>query len=414
MIWSIVRFLLPVLSPRWLERWRIASARRADRVVSPPAKPSGRLLVDLTTIARHDARSGIQRVVRSTVTQMRSQSRGADIQAVRYERRAFRHTAWPAAEMTPDVIMNPRPGDIFLGLDLSFDAVRRKARRLLRYKRSGTRFWFVIYDLLPLQNPQYFSAKVAVRFRWWLVATATLAEGYICISPHVADELRTVLTQRFAMRDEVAIEVMPMGFDSLPAGEQPAQELDLAAVISAKEVVLAVGTLEPRKGYGLLLDAFELLWGRGFDATLVIVGGSGWKTEALQQRILTHPDFGRRLHWLPTLDDAGLAILYDCASALVAASYGEGFGLPVLEAVARSCPVLARDIPAFRVHARYGLRYFPADAGPGQLADAIAETVHDSTALRTSASAAPLPQWRETADMILGLLGHDLVIAKRE
>ncbi|WP_264604750.1 glycosyltransferase family 4 protein [Sphingobium sp. B11D3D] len=414
MIWSMVRFLLPVLSPRWLERRRIESARRVDPVVSPPAKPSGRLLVDLTTIARHDARSGIQRVVRSTVTQMRSRSRGADIQAVRYERGAFRHTAWPAAEVTPDVIMNPRPGDIFLGLDLSFDAVRRNAKQFLRYKRSGTRFWFVIYDLLPLQSPQYFSAKVAVRFRWWLVATARLAEGYICISPHVADELRTVLAQRFAMRDEVAIEVIPMGFDSLSAGKPPVQEADLATVISAKEVVLAVGTLEPRKGYGLLIDAFELLWERGSDATLVIVGRSGWKTEALRRRILNHPDFGRRLHWLPTLDDAGLAILYECASALVAASYGEGFGLPVLEAVARSCPVLARDIPAFRVHARHGLRYFPADAGPGQLADAIAETLHDSTALRTSASPAPLPQWRETADTILGLLGHDLVTAKRE
>ncbi|MET3725060.1 glycosyltransferase family 4 protein [Sphingomonas trueperi] len=409
-----MRFLLPVLSPHWLERWRIASARRVDHGVSTQAEPSGRLLVDLTTIARHDARSGIQRVVRSTVTEMRSLPRGQDIQAVRYDRGAFRHTAWPAADVTPDVIMSPRPGDVFLGLDLSFDAVRQQVRQLLRYKRHGTRFWFVVYDLLPLQSPQYFSAKVAVRFRWWLVATAKLADGYICISPHVADELRTVLTQRFALRDEVAIEVMPMGFDILPAGEQPAEELAPTTVIRAKDVVLAVGTLEPRKGYGLLLDAFELLWGRGFDATLVIVGGSGWKTQALQQRILTHTDFRRRLHWLPTLDDTGLARLYDCASTLVAASYGEGFGLPVLEAVARGCPVLARDIPAFRVHARYGLRYFPADASPSQVADAIAETVRDSTALRASASAAPLPRWRETADTILGLLGHDFAVATRE
>jgi len=165
-----------------------------------------------------------------------------------------------------------------------------------------------------------------------------------------------------------------------------------------------VGTLEPRKGYDDLLDAFELLWADDCAATLVIVGAPGWKTTPLQRRVRSHPEFGRRLQWMTELDDAGLATLYSSARGLVATSYGEGFGLPVLEAVARNCPVLARDIPAFRAHATYGLRFFPRHAGRAHLADSIRDMLRDDARHGQPEAVPHLPTWRDTARAVMGLV----------
>lgn len=394
-----------VVSPSWLDRLRVGFVRRAPHRNRPPAAALQRLFVDVTAIARRDSNTGIQRVVRSIMTELRLHPDGWEIVFVRFHKLAFRGTNWPAPDVSDGDPVNPGPGDVFLGLDLSIDAIRRRRRRLLRSRRAGARFWFVVYDLLPLQHPGYFSAKLALRFRKWLVATAMLADGYVCISPHVAEELRDVLHRRWGLRDGIAVDVIPMGFD-IPHRPRGAARTVLteSRPVAADALVLAVGTLEPRKGYALLLDAFEELWRRGSPATLVIVGATGWKTEALQQRLLAHREFGGRLRWLAAADDNQLLALYDQATLLVAASYGEGFGLPVLEAIARSCPVLARDIPAFRAHAAFGLHYFPRDADAAQLADALIGSLAAGRRSRRHTTAERLPRWTDASAALLSLL----------
>ncbi|MEG3178429.1 glycosyltransferase family 1 protein [Sphingomonas sp. RB3P16] len=398
MFWRLVQLLLPILSPSWLERHRVRRARASKAV--EPLKVDGipRLLVDVTMIARNDVHTGIQRVVRSVMRQMTLEPRGWIITPVRYTAGRYRHTAWPLVDTEEGLAMSPRSGDVFLGLDLSFDAIRRQRGPFMRYRRAGMRFWFVVYDLLPIQAPRYFSAKVAVRFRWWLTATAMLADGYLCISPHVAEEVGSMLSRRYRVRDGVAVCVLPMGIDLLSdtarvaTGAVPLQEVDT--------FVLAVGTIEPRKGYDVLIDAFERLWENGSDLTLVIVGGAGWKTDTLQRRIRQNKEYGARLRWLTTVDDQALLDLYDRARALVATSYGEGFGLPVLEALARSCPVLARDIPAFRVHASLGVRLFAANANGDEIARAISAIVQDSENIWRLGTPTALPTWRDTSEAL--------------
>lgn len=361
-----------------------------------------RLLVDVSMIARDDARTGIQRVVRSIAVHMQRHPQGVDIQPVRSVQRSYRYSSWPAGDEIDMQVIRPLAGDVFLGLDLSFDAIRRNARQLRSWRRAGMRFWFVVYDLLPLQSPQYFSPKVVVRFSWWLLATAKLADGYLCISPHVADDLKTLLAQRFSAV-EIEVDVFPMGFDIPVEPSVTAAPPSLPSPLSIESdgFILAVGTVEPRKGYELLLDAFDHLWEQGSKTTLIIVGKGGWETEALQSRLRDHREMGRHLRWLQDLADDALLDLYDTARALVVPSHGEGFGLPILEARARSCPVLARDIPAFRTHAAQPLRFFPANASAIELACAISETLRDSTRLRTETAAIKLSSWRAAADAIL-------------
>jgi glycosyltransferase involved in cell wall biosynthesis len=58
-----------------------------------------------------------------------------------------------------------------------------------------------------------------------------------------------------------------------------------------------VGTVEPRKGYAQTIDAFELLWSKGEEVNLVIVGKAGWHVEELVERLRDHPLRGKRLFW---------------------------------------------------------------------------------------------------------------------
>ena len=103
-----------------------------------------------------------------------------------------------------------------------------------------------------------------------------------------------------------------------------------------------------RKGHRLALEAFERLWREDIDAELVIVGKVGWGVEHLITRLREHPEAGRRLHWHERVSDDELLAHYADADALIAASYTEGFGLPLVEARHFGKPIIASDIPVFR------------------------------------------------------------------
>ncbi len=167
-----------------------------------------------------------------------------------------------------------------------------------------------------------------------------------------------------------------------------------------------VGTIEPRKGHAQVLSAFERLWAAGVDASLVVVGKEGWGVERLAARLRTHPERGKRLHLLPGVSDEVLLSLYESASVLLAASEGEGFGLPLIEAARHGMPIIARNIPVFHEVAGEHAFYFTGKA-PEHLADAISTWL----ALRErgeapSSNNMPWLTWAQSAtqlmDVILG------------
>ena len=123
-------------------------------------------------------------------------------------------------------------------------------------------------------------------------------------------------------------------------------------------VFLMVGTMEPRKGYELALGAFERLWAEGAEDKLCIIGNAGWNMQAFTERLRTHPEKGKRLLVLEGATDATLGEAYRRADALVQASAGEGFGLPLIEAGSRGIPVLCSDIPVFHEVGGEHVMYF--------------------------------------------------------
>jgi len=327
----------------WRHRKKFGERTRGDQP---------RLLVDVSAIIRHDAQTGIQRVVRAVWSELeRRDGQGFQLVPV------FAMQSQGYCYAPPDFLDHPlvaltvepvsaRAGDKFLGLDLSAHILPKWRQQLRAWRNHGATVHLVVYDLLPILRPQWFNSKATAHFHNWFSVLAEDADQAICISKQVSRDLRDRLRER-ASRSTVSVVNMQMGGDI--ANSRPSEGIcdeisQLLDRLRFRPAILMVGTVEPRKAYDMALAAFEHLWrNRGGDAPdLVIVGKSGWKTVALQQRLRAHPEHGKRLHWLDSVTDEGLGRLYEACRGLFVASLGEGFGLPLAEAMMHGRHVLAR------------------------------------------------------------------------
>jgi glycosyltransferase involved in cell wall biosynthesis len=100
------------------------------------------------------------------------------------------------------------------------------------------------------------------------------------------------------------------------------------------------------------------------------------------------------------VSDPELERIYKACNGVIIASHAEGFGLPLIEALGHDKPVLARDLPIFRVHEDFGVRYFPADASPCELAACIRPWVKNAQAGRIQV-VRPTASWKASAQGLL-------------
>ena len=111
---------------------------------------------------------------------------------------------------------------------------------------------------------------------------------------------------------------------------------------------LVVGTIEPRKNHSFILDVFEELWDQGRQDKLVIIGRIGWKCDQVIARMQSHPELEHKLFFFADASDDELLYSYRNSQGLIFASYVEGFGLPIVEAMASKLRVFCSEIPVFR------------------------------------------------------------------
>jgi glycosyltransferase involved in cell wall biosynthesis len=343
------------------------------------------LLIDISELVKHDAHTGIQRVTRAILKELLElKPLGMTVRpvyATPNQTYQYVHSLpWqslPADAETKNGPVRAAPGDIFLGLDLVHPEILKAQRASLEALRlRGVKTYFVIYDLIPILYPQYANAGVPEGHVQWL-DIVTEADGAICISQTVASDV----TQWLRTNKPKQVEIFQIGHfhlgadleNSVPTHGDPANAAAIESSIQQRPSFLMVGTLEPRKGYQQTVQAFELLWASGFDANLIMIGKPGWKADQLFDRIQQSSELNQRLFWLQDSSDKYLEKLYAQTSALIAASYCEGYGLPLIEAARHALPIIARDTAIFKEVAQQHASYFPDSAEPQVLRDAIEE-----------------------------------------
>ena len=352
-----------------------------DNQPAPTAVPGGQtLLIDISELVLHDVHTGIQRVVRSLLQELlRHPPAGYAVEAVysdaasqlRYARKLISATIGKNLAELEEPLVSIHSGDVFFCPDLHLNY---PFATLAALQQRGLRVVFTVYDIIGLSNARLIPRAYELAFTDCFSGVMSVADAVVCDSRAVADEVGAWLEGHPDLRNRS----LPIGYFHLGAdlkASQPTQgsEGEGAEVLAAchsRPTLLMVGTLEPRKGHALALAAIELLWEDGIHLNLVIVGKEGWRSHDLVRRLRRHPERNQRLFWLEKASDALLMQLYAQSTALLAASYAEGFGLPLIEAAHYGLSIIARDIPVFHEVAGEFAFYFP-DTDSAALADSL-------------------------------------------
>lgn len=359
---------VPLMPEAWV------SLAKDIAISIPPRLTHRQLLVDISIIVHHDAKSGIQRVVRSILKELLANPpEGFKVEPVyatpeqghRYARRYTLNFLKCPESSLEDEPVEYQAGDVFLCLDLSHEIVISHRADIEKMRRHGVKVWFTVYDLLPILMPNAFPDELAQLHHDWLRILIEIGDA-VCISSTVADELASMYKKNVPVRQcPFKIGWFHLGTDinaSTPFKGVPETASAVLDTIGTRQTFLMVGTIEPRKGHTQTLAAFDRLWAECVDVNLVIVGKQGWKMESLVDCLRQHPELGRRLFWLNGISDEYLEKIYAASTCLIAASYGEGFGLPLIEAAQHKLPIIARDIPVFREVAGEYAYYFDGES----------------------------------------------------
>ncbi|AZO48395.1 MAG: glycosyltransferase [Mesorhizobium sp.] len=368
-----------------------------------------RLLVDASSTLIDDGKSGIQRVVRRICENMfprRAKNEGKYISFCDDESGWYFAREWTgrAPPKQPSTRLLPQAGDTILMLDSSWIYHTLHPAFLRPALIKGGEVISCLYDTVPLRSAAFCHEGMPPAFSAWFQTALAYSTGFVCISRAVADELLDLLAGiRFPRPMKVGYWQLGADFAKGPTASKPAR----ASTGAMRPRFLMVGTLEPRKGHRVALDAFEALWADGFDIELIIVGKTGWGTAYLDDRIRRHAEFGKRLHLHSQVDDGDLATLYTGCDALIAASFAEGFGLPIVEAGHFGKPVIASDIPVFREVGKGAAAASFFEAGSAAALGVAVKDFLNSTATAKTGDAS-WPTWSESATQL-----EDVVVGQK-
>lgn len=189
----------------------------------------------------------------------------------------------------------------------------------------------VVHDLAFHVYPEQFTYKDWMLQHIFTAYACRRADEIIAVSRATADDI----TKYYGRRENVNVVHHGVDHDKFKPADITARP--------KRPYILYVGQIQPRKNISRLVAAFELLSARGEDLKLVIAGGHGWLNSSIFRNIELSPE-RQHIELTGTVSDEKLVELYQNAEVFALPSLYEGFGMPVLEAMACGAPVVTSNV----------------------------------------------------------------------
>jgi alpha-1,3-rhamnosyl/mannosyltransferase len=256
-------------------------------------------------------------------------------------------------------------------------------------------------DVIPMLHPEWIKNDLRSLKSWLFNTAVRKADHIITISEHSKQDM----VEHLGMAPE-RISVTPLGVD--PIYFERIDPNMRAAVLEKHGInagfFLFIGTLQPRKNLPRILRAFEQLSPELRKAhPLIIVGRDGWNNEELLPQLQALEERGEG-RWLSYLPQSEVMALLQSAEALLFPSLYEGFGLPVIEAFAAQCPVIASNttsLPEVTGDASWPVDPYDVDSISAAMLDLLANRELRASKIQLGLARARHYTWHECARQTL-------------
>ena len=374
----------------------------------------GRIVMDVTFLMRGDAITGVERVALELVRAFLAMAdkRVLDLVFTALKGDIFELHELEAPNVT-DQTFRFRPsglpvqfeiGDQLFVIEIMLGQLDSYFNAIYRARRAGVVVNLMIHDLIWIVNTSWVDEPAAIQYfvKWSQVLR--FADRLIAVSRKVARDIACYVAETSMVgltpTRRLPIAYCTLGCDPLVAEDSHVPDLNFPV---DKITLVGVGTFTTRKGLVQLFTAMQTLWSEGCEAKLVLIGkdiGAGNTRKFLS----SHPELNQKLFLPGYVSDQNLSHALKQCGALVCPSMEEGFGLPLVEAAAVGCPVIARDIEIFR-ETSGGEAFFFEDGDAEKIADGLRKWF----ALTRKQQLKYVPKkslvtWKQSAEMLKAIM----------
>jgi alpha-1,3-rhamnosyl/mannosyltransferase len=285
----------------------------------------------------------------------------------------------------------PLPGKPDVVLSFNFHAPRMPHTKLI----------YTVHDLAFWVHPEFATDETRLVCQREILQALARAAGFLFVSEHTAREFEQLFPEWLHLHARP---------HSIAPGASRFPIVRAVRPAGSDAPWLMVGSLEPRKNHVTALEAYAMYHTHSVQRRpLVLAGGAGWKSAAVREQIAALQAQGLPVQHAGYVPESQLAELYEGAFALLAPSWHEGFGLPLVEAFSSGIPVLAGSRTSLPEVGGAAAIYFPPD-NPRALADAMID-LELSAGVREARAAASLERaaafsWARTAKSVLEFVGR--------